>query len=59
MAVTDLPNASRCVVLFLVASMELMQRHFLLPLEHMAAGEWLKLGGTSGDGILEIRIEAA
>lgn len=36
-----------------------MPSHFLLPLAVMAKGEWLKLGGTSGDGILEIRIEAA
>ncbi len=35
-----------------------MPTHFLLPLSEMAKGEWLKLGGTSGDGILELRIEA-
>ena len=36
-----------------------MPSHFLLSLAVMAKGEWLKLGGTSGDGILEVRIEAA
>lgn len=35
-----------------------MPSHFLLPLSAMAKGEWLKLGGTGGNGILEIRIEA-
>jgi len=35
-----------------------MPTHFLLPLSEMAKGEWLKLGGASGDGILELRIEA-
>lgn len=36
-----------------------MPSHFLLSLEAMAKGEWLKLGGGIGDGILELRIEAA
>ncbi len=36
-----------------------MPSHFLLPLTAMAKGDWLKLGGTSGDGVLEVRIEAA
>lgn len=31
---------------------------FLLPLADMENGHWLKLGGNSGDGILEIKIEA-
>jgi hypothetical protein len=35
-----------------------LQSHFLLRLPDMKNGEWLKLGGTSGDGILEVRIEA-
>lgn len=35
-----------------------MPTHFLLPLAAMATGEFIKLGGTSGDGILELRIEA-
>lgn len=30
----------------------------LLPMAAMAQGDWVKLGGTSGDGILELRIEA-
>jgi hypothetical protein len=36
-----------------------MPSHFLMPLELMAKGEWLKLGGPGGDGILEVRFEAA
>lgn len=36
-----------------------MPSHFLLSLDVMAKGEWLKLGGTGGDGILEVRLEAA
>jgi hypothetical protein len=36
-----------------------MPSHFLLSLAVMAKGEWLKLGGTGGDGILEVRFEAA
>ena len=35
-----------------------MPSHFLLPMAEMARGHWLKLGGTGGDGILELRIEA-
>ncbi|MBC7617915.1 MAG: hypothetical protein H7293_02800 [Candidatus Saccharibacteria bacterium] len=35
-----------------------MPERFLLPLAVMANGDWLKLGGNSGDNILEIRIEA-
>lgn len=35
-----------------------MPSHFLLPLADMARGHWLKLGGSGGDGILELRIEA-
>jgi len=34
-----------------------MPKRFLLPLEKMAHGEWLKLGGTDGDAILDLRIE--
>lgn len=34
------------------------QNHFLLRLSDLENGEWLKLGGPSGDGILELRIEA-
>ena len=37
--------------------MAAMPKHFLLPIASMASGEWLKLGGKTGDGILEIRIE--
>ncbi|ARV18591.1 hypothetical protein AEP_01647 [Curvibacter sp. AEP1-3] len=36
-----------------------MPSHFLLPQDKMAQGEWLKLGGTDGDAILELRMEAA
>lgn len=35
-----------------------MPTHFLLPLLVMAKGDWLKLGGADGDGILDLRIEA-
>lgn len=35
-----------------------MPSHFLLPMSAMEKGEWLKLGGASGNGILELRIEA-
>lgn len=34
-----------------------MAERTLLPLAAMAQGDWVKLGGTSGDGILELRIE--
>lgn len=36
-----------------------MPSHFLISLAVMAKGDWLKLGGAGGDGILEIRLEAA
>lgn len=31
---------------------------FLLPLSQMAQGDWLRLGGDSSDGIVEVRMEA-
>ena len=31
---------------------------FLLPMADMEKGHWLKLGGNSGDGILEVKLEA-
>ena len=37
--------------------MAAMPKHFLLPIASMASGEWLKLGGKTGDGILELRVE--